>query len=315
MNQVSIILVNWNSGGQLRDTVSSIYEYGSQYVKDIVVVDNNSHDQSLALIESLVNKDSSKLKIIRNKENRGFGAACNQGAAFCKSEYLLFLNPDARLYQSSLSVPINFMSAPENSNVGICGVQLIDETGGVARSSSRFPAVHLFLAQAMGINRLMHLRHLSHTMEEWAHDSVRQVDQVIGAYFFIRRDLFNQLNGFDEQFFVYYEEVDVAYRAAKLGFKSIYLSSAQAFHAGGGTSFQIKALRLFYLLRSRLLFGLKHFGLLRIFALFVITVLIEPVARLILALICGGMDDVRNTWHAYVMLIKALPSILRGRGV
>src|SRR5512138_792777 len=114
-----------------------------------------------------------QLQIVRNASNRGFGAACNQGAAFARSEYILFLNPDTRLFENSLSAPIGYMQDAANSEVGIVGIQLIDEQNHIARSCARFPTLGVFLAQATGLNRLPRLRHLNTHMVDWAHDQTR----------------------------------------------------------------------------------------------------------------------------------------------
>ena len=96
-------------------------------------------------------------------------------------------------------------------------------------------------------------------MSEWAHDTDREVDQVIGAYFLTRRALFQKLGGFDQRFFVYFEEVDFCVRARTAGSTAFFLAGAQAFHRGGGSSEQVPAQRLFYSLRSRMAYSHKHF--------------------------------------------------------
>ena len=310
---ISIIIVNWNSGAQVFDALSSIAANHSDLVNKVIVVDNNSTDGSLVAVAGCVALLPFDLQIIRNHENRGFGAACNQGGRASLSEFLLFFNPDAQLFSDSLSVPISYMQQSENSDVGICGVQLIDRAGHVASTCSRFPSVLAFAAQALGLNKIPRLRSWSQQMGEWDHSTSRQVDQVIGAFFLIRRTVFEALNGFDERFFVYFEEVDVSYRARQAGWRSVYLATARAFHAGGGTSQQVKAARLFYSLRSRLLYGFKHFSRLRAWALVGVTLLVEPISRLVFSAIRGGREDVLNTLRAYGMLWRALPSVLRGR--
>src|SRR5660398_194498 len=110
-------------------------------------------------------------------------------------------------------------------------------------SCARFPCVSGFLAHAVGLDRSF--PRLGHFMAEWDHLANRQVDHVIGAFFLVRRGLFEQLQGFDERFFVYFEDVDFSCRAKQSGWKSYYLADTQAFHAGGGTSNQVKAQRSF----------------------------------------------------------------------
>jgi GT2 family glycosyltransferase len=144
-------------------------------------------------------------------------------------------------------------------------------------------------------------------MAEWDHAQTRQVDQVIGAFFLVRRGLFESLHGFDERFFVYFEEVDFAYRARQAGWLSVYLADAQAFHAGGGTSNQVKARRLFYSLRSRLLYAFKHFSWTGAVGVLLATLLLEPVSRTALALFRHSWAGLKETWAAYGMLWRWLP--------
>lgn len=312
---LEIVLVNWNAGSQLKAALASIAEYHSGLVDSIIIVDNASADESLAEAEVEVAAQAEAklpyaIRIIRNKFNLGFGAACNQGAALATSKYILFLNPDTRLFERSLCVPSVFMEDPANSDVGIVGIQLVDERGYIARSCSRFPSLTFFLAQAFGINRLHGLRQYAQTMDDWAHDRNQSVDQVMGAFFMMRRQLFEMLGGFDQRFFVYFEEVDLSYRARQAGNRSVFLADAQAFHAGGGTSRQVKAHRLFYSLRSRLLFGFKHFPLWQAWALVAVTLAIEPGTRSMFSLVRGGVLDAGNTLRAYGMLIRDLPAVL-----
>ena len=305
---LSIITVNWNAGQQLRDCLESIVtaDHNGFTLGRVVVVDNASSDNSLDGLDSY----NLPLKIIRNIENRGFGAACNQGAALCDSDYLLFLNPDTRLHDNSLTVPLAFMEDEANRDVGICGIQLIDEKGEVSRTCANFPSLWRFTAQATGVNKLPGLKGSGVHMAEWDHLSDRPVDQVIGAFFFMRRSVFVALHGFDERFFVYFEEVDVSLRARQAGWKTVYIAGAQAFHQGGGTSQQVKARRLFYSLRSRLLYGFKHFPRWQAWLLTGVTMLVEPISRTLFSLLRGGMQDVRNTWRGYGMLYRDLITIL-----
>lgn len=311
MAKINIIIVNWNAGVQLSLLVSSIEQYHDGLVESVIIVDNGSTDNSLEMIEARIGEYTFPLHIIHNKENRGFAAACNQGAALGSSPYLLFLNPDTRLFENSLSMPLVFMQQVANERVGICGIQLIDEAGKISRSCARFPSVLMFMVQTLGLIKMKPFQGWSHQMEEWDHASTREVDQLIGAFFFVRADLFRAVNGFDERFFVYFEEVDFSLRAFRAGYKSIFLAEAQAFHAGGGTSQKVKANRLFYSLRSRLLYGFKHFSCSQISILLIVTLLIEPFSRLIYTFLHGDESNMRNTLTAYKMLWCDLSAIFR----
>ena len=303
---VEIIVVNWNAGHQLLTCISSVAQHGAGLVRQTIVVDNGSLDRSDASVEGLPN-----VTLIRTGANLGFGKACNLGAQQAKSEYLLFLNPDAALYADTLPKALAFMQDPANSSVGICGVQLLDEAGHVSRSCARFPSAVGFVAHAVGLDRFF--PRLGHFMAEWDHVQTRQVDHVIGAFFLVRRELFNALHGFDERFFVYLEDLDFSYRAHQAGWRSVYLTDTQAFHAGGGTSNQVKARRLFYSLRSRLLYAFKHFSWVGAVAVLLTTLLLEPVSRSAQALLRRSCSGLKETWAAYGMLWRWLPQwVLKG---
>ena len=139
-------------------------------------------------------------------------------------------------------------------------------------------------------------------MAEWDHSNTREVDHVIGAFFFVRRRVFNVLHGFDEKYFLYLEDVDFSLRARKNGYKTIFLSEAEAFHAGGGTSRSIKARRLFYSLRSRLTYASVHFSKAAMLLTGLATLLVEPISRSFFALSMFSWSGLKETWVAYGML-------------
>jgi GT2 family glycosyltransferase len=296
---LDIVIVNWNSGVHLRECVDSVIKYKHTLVNNVFVIDNGSTDGSENLIMDLPN-----VSLIRVGENLGFGKACNLGAKHSKNPYLLFLNPDAALYSETLPKALTYMQDPANINVGICGVQLLNESGCISKSSSRFPSVMGFTCHALGCDRLF--PRLGHLMREWDHAHTCEVDQVIGAFFMVRRCLFEAVEGFDERFFVYFEEVDFSYRAKQLGWSSVYLADAQAFHAGGGTSNQIKARRLFYSLRSRLLYASKHFTLFGAILVMFVTLLVEPLSRSVISLFRRSLAGFYETWVGYGMLCRWL---------
>src|SRR5437773_573278 len=107
--KVSVCIVNWNAGSYLADCIKSIKACEGGYLSTVIVVDNASTDESLDGLEQL----GFPLQLIRNAENLGFASACNLGAALADGDYLLFLNPDARLFQNSISEPLAFMERPE----------------------------------------------------------------------------------------------------------------------------------------------------------------------------------------------------------
>src|SRR5690242_11889583 len=169
---LDIIIVNWNSGRQLRDCFDSLYNARrtNYIINRIVIVDNGSVDSST---DGLGN-NGLPLTVIRNASNLGFAVACNQGAKGSKSDFLLFLNPDVRVLQDSLEVPLEFMQRPENANVGICGIQLVNSNGRVAHSCARFPTVGLSYSRMFGLDRFLPGRFESHYLREWDHGESRE---------------------------------------------------------------------------------------------------------------------------------------------
>lgn len=300
---IDIVVVNWNSGSQLACCLDSIKMEANYFPHSIFVIDNGSVDGSASMLAG-----DPSIACTFAGINLGFGKACNIGASQGCGEFLLFLNPDAALRPGTLAASIAFMRNPANARAGICGVQLMDETHQVSRSCSRFPSLAGFVMQALGLTYVF--PRLGHRMAEWAHDRTQEVDQVIGAYFLVRRALFEELDGFDERFFVYFEEVDFSYRARQAGWRSVYLADVQAFHAGGGTSHQVKAKRLFYSLRSRLLYAFKHFSFASALMVLVTTMLLEPLSRTALAIAKRSWPALKETWSGYLMLWRWLPQWL-----
>jgi N-acetylglucosaminyl-diphospho-decaprenol L-rhamnosyltransferase len=294
---LDIIIVNWNTGPLLHTCLKSIADSDTTAYRigHVVVVDNGSADNSC----DDLNDVGLPLVLKRNGVNRGFAAACNQGAAATDSDYLLFLNPDTALFNDSLSRPIAFMEEPANADIAICGVRLVGDKGEPAVSCARFPTLGTFFSQATGLTRFWPGFFKPQLMTPAECGATREVDQIIGAFFLIRRSVFEQLDGFDDRFFVYFEEVDLSLRARQHGYRSVYLAEAAIYHQGGVSSEQIAATRLFYSLRSRLLFGFKHFGRLEAVLLVVITVAIEPFARVAWALARGSFVEARQTVRGY----------------
>lgn len=299
---LNIIIVNWNSSHQLSDCLNSVASSDRYKFKldRTIIVDNASVDQSLDGIENL----NIPLSIIKNLENKGFGFACNQGATISSSDYLLFLNPDAKLYQNAVDTAVDFMENPLHKKVGVVGIQLVDGQEKIQRSCARFPNPVNFWCSILGIDKLIKNKFTSYLMTEWDHDNTKQVDHVMGAFYLIRTKTFELLNGFDESFFVYFEDLDFSYRLNKLGFSSYYLAEARSFHKGGGTSESIKSTRIFYALRSRILYGYKHFNFIQATMITVASLSIEPFTRIGFSVMRRSLSQARETISAYIQLFE-----------
>jgi N-acetylglucosaminyl-diphospho-decaprenol L-rhamnosyltransferase len=305
---LDVVIVNWNAGSQLRECLESLHAADARafILRRVTVVDNASTDRSLEGLDA----PAIPLAIIRNARNMGFAAACNQAASGSDVDFVLFLNPDTRVLTDSIDRAVAVLSDPEHSSTGICGIQLVDDKGRVSRSCARLPTLRLFLSSALGLNRIFPHAFRGPVMAEWDHAQSRRVDHVIGAFYLIRGPLFQSLGGFDERFFVYLEDLDLSARARAAGYGCWYLADAKAFHKGGGTSERVKAMRLFYSLRSRILYGYKHFGFISASLLMLVTLLVEPLIRLGFAVFRRAGKEIGETARAYALLWRDWPRIL-----
>lgn len=316
---LAIVTVNWNSGDLLRACVGSLRRAltGSFALERMTVVDNASRDGSADGLEPAAG-NGVPIAVLRNPENRGFAAACNQGAAGSAADYLLFLNPDTRLSAASLAPAMAFLEKPINAGIGTLGIRLIDEAGHTQRACARAPTAGRLVAQGLGLDRAFPHLFPPHFMTEWDHADTRDVDQVMGAFLIIRRRLFEELGGFDERFFVYFDDVDLCLRVRRAGRRVVHFAGAEAYHRGCGTTDQVRDVRLFYSLRSRLLFAAKHFAPLPAAAVTVTTLLVEPLARLALAALRRAPGEagevLRGTRLLWADLPRLAPCLLGRRG-
>jgi N-acetylglucosaminyl-diphospho-decaprenol L-rhamnosyltransferase len=303
---VSVVIVNWNAGDALIRCIESVIasKQTAFRLDEVVVVDNASSPSGFdpASVARL------SVRLVENRSNRGFAAACNQGAALVNSQFLLFLNPDTAVSSDAINSAVTVLAQPSNKLVGICGIQLSTPSGQPSTCCARFPSLAALLVESSGIGRLFRwfdLRRLL-TGKDLKHSQT--VDQVIGAFFLVRSSLFGRLSGFDERFFVYYEEVDFSLRAKAEGFSSYYLADATATHIGGECSGAAKDLRLAYSVQSRLMFAHKHFGISGAILVALIAFTIEPLARLFQGAIAGSWVVIRDTCFGYGHLAIAMIS-------
>jgi GT2 family glycosyltransferase len=311
MPLLDVIIVNWNTGPRLKECLSALASarHDGYSLGRVIIVDNASADDSA----DDLSYPSLPLVLVQNSSNIGFGAACNQAATGSIADYLLFLNPDTRVIDCTLARSIEWMEAPQNSRTGIIGVQLLEDDGGISRSCSRFLATRHFIARMLGLDRLFPTVFPDFLYLDWDHLESRQIEHVMGAYFFMRRRTFEAVDGFDERFFVYYEDVDLSLRALQAGWSSCYLADVQCYHACGGSSDQIKALRLFYSLRSRIFYAFKNFSMPNAVTLLLATLLVEPASRLVQAVCRRSIITARETITAYMMLWNVLPRMLTSK--
>ncbi len=295
--KVSIIIVNWNSGKYLSECIESVFKSDFDLsLLEIIIVDNASDDNSLENIF-----ESENLKIIKNNTNIGFGAACNIAFNISTGKYKLLLNPDTKVYSDTIRNSVEFMD--NNSDIAVLGVRQVNFDEKTLVSCSRFPKLYNFIYDIFGLSKIFPgIFHSATLMLDWDHEKSAFVDQVMGAYMFIRSEILEETGLMDERFFVYYEDMDLSYRIHKIGGKIFYNSDIKIFHYGGGTSETVKDYRLFYSLRSRLTYADKYFNKISLIILFSFTLIIEPFTRIIFSLLKFNIIDIKGIVKGYKLL-------------
>lgn len=303
-----IVIINWNSGNYLEKCIHSIFTTNNKaFVNTVFIIDNNSNDSSLEKI-----KPNNKIKIIRNKENLGFAKASNQGFKLSKAPYILLLNPDTQLLNSTLEDCIAFVE--KNHEVDILGCRLLNDKGEISPSCARFPTPGKLFIDSTGLSKIFpSLFTPAILMIEWDHKTSRFVDQVMGAFMFMRKSIFKKVGLFDERFFVYFEEVDFSKRLSKIGGKSFFNADIKAIHSGEGTTSSVKAFRLFLNLKSRLQYAKKHFSFFGFASVWFCTYFIEPITRSSFLIASGKTNELRDLWKAYKLLTGINKSKLMGK--
>ncbi|MCJ2135245.1 glycosyltransferase family 2 protein [Methylobacterium sp. J-026] len=300
---LDVVIVNWNGGTLLHACLASLASVQDAGSVQVILVDNASRDDSTSDLPPLPRP----LRLIRNAENRGFGRACDQGAAAGDAPAILFLNPDTQVAPDALRLARAALTA--DPRTGIVGAQLVDPEGRTARSCARAPSALGLLGRALALDRIGLVP--PHFLLDWDHAEDRAVDQVMGAFLMIRRDLFRTLGGFDPRFFVYWEDVDLCTRARAAGFCVRHVAGAVARHLGQGTTRQVRARRLFYFLRSQILYAGKHHGAATALAVTAASFGAQVPLRLALALARRAPDEAAAVLRAAGLLAAALPGLVR----
>lgn len=252
--KLSIIIVSWNVAKDLSNCLKSIGECPPSCEFEIIVVDNASTDDTVDVIK----KNFPDVLAITNDKNLGFAAANNQGIAKAEGEYVLLLNPDTIVHSVALDTLVMFMD--DNADVGICGPKLSNDDGSIQRSVRRFPsflgALHRHTAfKFVGIFKKEYKKWL---MKDFRYNEQRDVEQLIGAAMMIRRSVLDEVGVMDENFFMYYEEVDLCYRVKKAGYRITFTPATDITHLGGQSSGQIPVEKRLMAMTSLLKFFRKH---------------------------------------------------------
>jgi GT2 family glycosyltransferase len=246
VSTVDVVVVSYNSREHLRDAAAPLAGAPDVHV---IVVDSASNDGSLEAVADL------PVSTIGLEENRGFGHACNVGWRRGTGEFVLFLNPDARIDEASLR---RLAAVAGEDGVGAVAPRIVDTHGALDYSLRRFPRLRSTYAQAFFLHRLAPTATWTDEVERdaSAYDQPAAADWVSGACVLVPRRILERLDGFDEGFFLYCEDIDLCRRIRDLGLAVRYEPDAVAVHEGGAS--MPRASLLPVLAASRVRYARKH---------------------------------------------------------
>lgn len=252
---ISVVIVNYKVPEYLKETIRSICDAHLYEKTEIIVVDNDSRDRS----QEIITAQFPEVIWIQMKNNVGFGKACNIGVKQANGNYILLLNPDTVISKNTLTVSIDFMRA--HPEVGLMGPKILNPDGSLQQSCHRsFPSPMDAFFHVSGLSKLFpksklfgkyYLTHLDPEVST-------QVDAVSGSFMFISRSLFNQIEGFDERFFMYGEDLDICWRVSDAGYKVWYFPGTQIIHRKAKSSSRVKIRSRVAFYEAMIIFSAKY---------------------------------------------------------
>lgn len=255
--QLTVIVVNYNVEYFLDQCLSSVRKASKGLEIETIVVDNASMDGSVELLH----QKYSDLHLILNEENVGFSKANNQGIEIAKGKYVLLLNPDTVVEESSFQKVIDYMDA--HPETGGLGVRMIDGRGNFLPESKRgLPKPMVAFYKIFGLSRIFpkserfgqyHLGHL----DEF---ETAEIDILSGAFMLMRKDALDKVGNLDESFFMYGEDIDLSYRIQKGGYKNVYFPETTIIHYKGESTKKSSVNYVFVFYRAMVIFAKKHFS-------------------------------------------------------
>ncbi|HWY08196.1 MAG TPA: glycosyltransferase family 2 protein [Candidatus Acidoferrales bacterium] len=249
---VSVILLTRNTCQQTREAIESVLSSAGTITKEIRVIDNASTDETFRRLPAAF----PDVRYTRMERNLGFARGVNLAAREARGDFLLLLNSDARLAQESLGLAVEWMRA--NPGCGVAGAQLFYADGRKQNSIANFPSLATELLNKFLLRTLWPQRFPG---KEQEYREPVAVESVIGAFFLVRREVWEKLGGMDERFFFFLEETDFCLRARQAGFATMHLPQVRVWHGQGQTAKQDLASARIEYWRSRYAYFAKHRGL------------------------------------------------------
>jgi len=250
---LSIIIVSWNVKDLLRKCLCSIFNDQNGLTIEVFVIDNNSKDKTVAMIK----KEFPQVYLIVNKENRGFAKANNQGIRQAQGDYILLLNPDTEILEDALTKMVELMKEKKEVGVGGCKILYPDTT--IQLSVRRFPSLYAMIIISFKLHNFFPELVDEYFALDFDYYLEQEVDQVMGAFFMIRREVIDKVGLLDENYFMWFEEVDYCKMVKAAGYQIKYFPQAAIIHCGAKSFKQVLTIKRQKLLNvSSLYYFKKH---------------------------------------------------------
>ena len=232
--QLSVIILNYNVRYFLELCVLSVQKAIQNLDAEIIIIDNNSSDDSCAMMKQRF----PDIKLIENKENSGFPKGNNIAVKKAKGEYICILNPDTVVAEDTFEKVLKFVSSRAHSrdDLGIVGCKLIDGAGNFLPESKRgIPTPWVAFTKISGLYKLFPKSSLfnKYYAQHLDKNQTGKVDILVGAFMMMQRELYNEMGGFDENCFMYADDIDLSYRALQKGKSNYYFAETTVIHYKG----------------------------------------------------------------------------------
>jgi N-acetylglucosaminyl-diphospho-decaprenol L-rhamnosyltransferase len=254
--RVSVIVVSWNTRDLLRRCLQSVLS--SPLVTEAFVVDNASNDGSTEMVRI----ELPEVTLIANETNLGFGRANNLALSRARGEYVLLINPDAHIEGSALERLV--ASLERNPRAAMVGPLVLDADGSIQSTRRRFPTTASLFVESTPLQQLLSPSHRilrDYYVLDRSDQVAQESDWLVGACLLVRRTALEQVRGFDERFFMYFEETDWCRRFKQAGWSVIFEPEAHARHLGGQSSEQVPTRRQCEFNESKCRYARKWHGL------------------------------------------------------
>ncbi len=299
---VSICIVNWNTKDLLHDCIKSIKEKTSGIDYEIIIVDNASSDGSVEMIRHTF----PDCKLIASDQNLGFVKGNNLAIKEASGKYIVYLNPDTTLVTNAITGMHNFLE--NNREYGAIGCKLIDQNGNIQYTcAAAFPTPFNTLSPLLLLDRIFPKSKLfaARELDYWNHEDSRDVECLSGACIMTRKNIIDDLGGFDENIFMYSEDIDLCYQILRRNWNIFYLASEIIIHHEGASTRKKKNRNFAPLMQkaSNYYFIRKNFGQLKA-TQFRIAVCIGSLFRIILMTLLYPLLIIIRHSDSSVMLSK-----------